>query len=115
MSTPPEPVFAVPASYNHSLRNDASSRRRHICLLNDLLHLSIERSEWDKAARAWAILARCPEVDWKEMAKVGLILIGKRDGGTDDGDEPREDFGAQRIDYLKSLMLRNPEKVLRLM
>lgn len=111
MSTLPEPIFAVPASYNHSLRNDASSRRRHIRFLNDLLYLSIEWSEWDKAARAWAILARCPEVDWKEMAKVGLILIGKQCGQNRDGDEPHEDFGVERIDYLKSLMLRHPEKV----
>lgn len=107
-SRPPEPIFAAPASYHHSLRNDASSRRRHIRMLNDLLYLSIERSQWDKAARAWAVLTRCPEVDWKEIARVGLLLIGKQD---DVGERDEDDVGGHRVDYLKSLMLRHPEKV----
>ncbi|KAL5527691.1 hypothetical protein ACEPAG_6492 [Sanghuangporus baumii] len=47
----------------------------HIRRLNDILHLSIERGDFSRARRAWAILARCKEFDWATMWRTGLLLL----------------------------------------
>lgn len=112
----PEPIFSLPSAQKVPIRHDASSRKRHIRLLNDVLHLSLERGQWDKAKRAWSILARCPEVAWKEMWSIGLLLITK--SGLDADARKEGEFDASsssgpkdRIDYLKTLMLRFPARV----
>ncbi|KAG9032430.1 hypothetical protein FRB95_001483 [Tulasnella sp. JGI-2019a] len=113
---PHPPVFSLPSTSSKiSVRADTSTRRRHIRLLNDILHLSIQRGQWDKANRAWAILARCPEVDWRAMWHIGLLLIGKQhdQGGglnLDDGSSLSATTSRDRVDYLKTLMLRYPTR-----
>jgi hypothetical protein len=41
----------------------------------DVLHVSIARKDAARARRAWAILVRCPEVDWQAMWKTALHIL----------------------------------------
>ncbi|KAG8851013.1 hypothetical protein FRB96_009495 [Tulasnella sp. 330] len=112
----PAPIFSIPhTKAKISIRADTSTRRRHIRLLNDILHLSIQRRQWDKARRAWAVLARCSEVDWRAMWHIGLLLIGKQTrpagvegNGHEEGTSSSVMVAQDRVDYLKTLMLRYP-------
>ncbi|KAF8580578.1 hypothetical protein K439DRAFT_1356594 [Ramaria rubella] len=82
----------------------SSARKVHIRRLVDILQLSIHRRDWTRARRAWCILARCPEFEWKKMWQTGLLLV---DSAGDAADPSRSD--QKRLDYLHVMMLRSPE------
>lgn len=73
-----------------------TTRKVHIRRLYDLLHLSLQRNDRDQARRAWAILVRCPEVDWNTMWPISLDLIGDETTALDGG--------FQKVRYLRDLM-----------
>lgn len=80
-----------------------TARKVHIRRLFDLLQLCIQRNDLPRARRAWAILARCKEMNWKTMWLTGVQLLG--DDSNDD------DKGIQRLEFLRSMMLQNSEEV----
>ncbi|WVQ95486.1 hypothetical protein IAU59_002583 [Kwoniella sp. CBS 9459] len=69
----------------HNLRipqpNDVKSftqpsvRRRWIQNLTDALHHCLLKGDLERAKRAWAILIRCREVDWKARWNWGLLIL----------------------------------------
>jgi len=84
-------------------RKPLTSRKVLIRRLYDVLQLSIHRNDLARARRAWCILARCKEVNWMAMWTTGLHLLG--------ADLSGEDHSQKRLEYLRTMMLRNPEDV----
>ncbi|KIK04643.1 hypothetical protein K443DRAFT_404091 [Laccaria amethystina LaAM-08-1] len=82
-------------------KNPLTARKVHIRRLYDILQLSLQRNDFLRAKRAWAILARCKEMNWKSMWTTGLELLGE---GVDSACTPR------RLDYLRSMMLQHPDE-----
>ncbi|KAF8499979.1 hypothetical protein JB92DRAFT_2833980 [Gautieria morchelliformis] len=79
-----------------------TSRKVHIRRLVDILQLSIHQRDWPRAKRAWSILSRCPEFEWKNLWQTGLLLIQC----TDNAAELR---GGKTLEYLRVMMLQSPE------
>lgn len=86
----------------HSKR-PRTARKVHIRRLYDVLQLSIQRQDFTRARRAWAILARCKEIQWKSLWMTSLLLVGD---GLHDVDSSKD-----KINYLRSLMLRHLDDV----
>ena len=88
-----------------SPKQTLSTRKVHIRRLYDVLELSIHRDDLVRARKAWAILVRCKEVDWKIMWKTGALLAGAEDKKT---------VATQnRVEYLITMLLQYPEAVSR--
>ncbi len=83
-----------------------TARKVHIRRLFDVLHLCIQRHDWPRARRAWAILARCKEVDWKTLWRTGLLLLGEGDATTDSNETDGDKVG-----FLTVMMRQFPEEV----
>ena len=96
----PEPTFLF-ASLGD--KKPTTARRVHIRRLYDLLQLCLQRHDLPRARRAWAILARCKEVDWKTMWTTGVHLLG------DDTHSP--ETSTPRLEFLRTVMLQYPEDV----
>ena len=79
-----------------------TSRKVHIRRLYDILQLSIHQHHFERALRAWAILVRCKEVDWKCLWNIGLILLR----GEALNNEPERE-----VEYLRIMMLQYPDDV----
>lgn len=79
-----------------------TTRKRHIRRLNDLLYLSLERDDLPRARRAWSILTKCKEFNWKEHWRTGLLLVPMTEG---------RDAGKQKVEMLKKLMRFHSEEV----
>ncbi|KAG8896270.1 hypothetical protein FRB99_008965 [Tulasnella sp. 403] len=110
----PEPIFYAPKQKDLPLKPSVSTRSRHIRLLNDLLHLSIQRAQWQRAKSIWAILARCPEFDWREMYNIGLLLLHHNHPrhATDDDDDSSFDSdggGEDRATYIRLILTKQSE------
>ncbi|KAG8964801.1 hypothetical protein FRC03_001334, partial [Tulasnella sp. 419] len=106
MSSHLTPTFRLVGPPRISTRPEASTRKHHIRSLNDILFYSIQRHDLVRSRRAWSILARCPEVDWREMWRIGLLLCGEISSIPEGLDETTTD--QDRLDYLKVAMLRHP-------
>ncbi|KAF8631621.1 hypothetical protein AX15_002363 [Amanita polypyramis BW_CC] len=76
-----------------------TARKVHIRRLYDLLQLCIHRQDFVRARRAWAILARCKEVQWRTLWTTSLLLVGTGLHGVDSGEE--------KVHYLRALMLQH--------
>ena len=81
-------------------KNPLTARRVHIRRLYDILQLCLQRNDIARAKQAWAILARCKEMDWKTMWTTAVHILGNEFDDTDIN-SPRLDFCAP--------MLQNPE------
>lgn len=79
-----------------------TSRRIHIRRLYDILHLSLQQHDLVRAQRAWAILARCNEVHWKNLWTLSVGLLDRHVGDVDSV--------PTKIDYLKAMMLQHPDE-----
>lgn len=79
-----------------------TAQRIHIRRLYDLLQLCIQRNDLPRARRAWAVLSRCKEVDWKTMWTTALQLLGNEDD---------VEVDLPRLDFLRAIMLQNSEEV----
>jgi len=83
-----------------------SERKYHIRRLVDLLQLCIHKHDWKRARKAWGILARCPEFDWKPLWQTGVLLTSSSSDGEVAGhDDPR------RLEFLRVMMVRTTEDV----
>ncbi|KAF8351600.1 hypothetical protein F5887DRAFT_875492 [Amanita rubescens] len=76
-----------------------TARKVHIRRLYDILQLCIQRQDFTRARRAWAILARCKEIQWKSLWMTSLLLVGD---GLHDVDSSKD-----KVNYLRSLMLQH--------
>ncbi|KAF9247389.1 hypothetical protein BU15DRAFT_70201 [Melanogaster broomeanus] len=78
-----------------------TSRRVHLRRLYDVLQLSMQRGDMERARRAWAILARCKEVSWKTSWTLSIGLLDRYGH--------RTESSPAKIDYLRTMMLQFPE------
>ncbi|KAI0796878.1 hypothetical protein C8Q75DRAFT_215207 [Abortiporus biennis] len=85
-------------------KNPVSSRKIHIRRLYDILQLCILRGDYVRARRAWSILIRCNEVDWHDLWRTGVVLLGEIKEGN-------EQETLQKIEYLTTIMLQHKEEV----
>lgn len=85
-----------------------TARKVHLRRLFDVLHLCIQRHDWPRARRAWAILARCKEVDWKTMWRTSLLLLGE---GESDATTHAPDTDGDKVGFLTVMMRQFPEEV----
>lgn len=86
-------------------KKPVTARNVHIRRLYDLLQLSLQRNDIPRAKRAWAILARCKEVDWKTMWTIGVHLLAD--------EYNRPEVNLPRVEFLRAMMLQHPEEVSR--
>ncbi|KAI9056537.1 hypothetical protein FKP32DRAFT_1585798 [Trametes sanguinea] len=82
-----------------------TARKLHIRRLYDILYLCVQRRDWVRARRAWAILARCKEVDWKTKWRTSLLLLGGEDP---EAHQIRAD--EDRVSFLIVMMRQYPEE-----
>ena len=86
-----------------------TARTVHIRRLFDVLHLSVQRGDVQRAKRIYSILLRCREVNWKDLWKMGLFLLA----GSIDAREPAVHH--RRIAFLRDMLLQHPDEVGELM
>ncbi|CUA76733.1 hypothetical protein RSOLAG22IIIB_02203 [Rhizoctonia solani] len=96
------PLFALTPRPHRTLLPSTSSRKQHIRFTYDLLHVCLQRGDLARARRAWAILVKCPEIDWRTLWAVGLALIPGREY-SQGGRATRE-----HVNYLKRVRLQIP-------
>lgn len=80
-----------------------TTRKVHIRRLYDILQLSIQRHDVQRAKRVWSILSRCKEINWLTLWRTKLHILS----------EAHTDQDGMRIivDYLRSIMLQYPNDV----
>jgi len=78
----------------------STARKVHLRRLYDILQLSFQRHQFQRAKRVWAILIQCKEVDWKVLWNIGLYILNEDDGGEH-----------VAVEYLRSMMLQCPDDV----
>ena len=84
-------------------KQPSTTRKAHIRRLYDILQLSIQRHDVQRAQRAWSILARCKEINWLALWRTRLHILGEAHTDAD---------GAQvTVNYLRSMMLQYPDDV----
>ncbi|KAI0050181.1 hypothetical protein FA95DRAFT_1555881 [Auriscalpium vulgare] len=83
----------------------STARKIHIKRLYDIVQLSMQRGDLARARRAFAILAQCKEVAWKDLWKTGLSLLGDSPTATDH----------KRLDFLRTMLLQHPDERLAIL
>ncbi|WVQ85865.1 hypothetical protein IAT38_008033 [Cryptococcus sp. DSM 104549] len=78
--------------HKHVADSTRSIRNAYIHHLTDLLHACLLRGDIPRARRAWAILIRCREVDWKSRWYWGLLFLST--AGVED--EPEESLATMQ-------------------
>ncbi|PPR04037.1 hypothetical protein CVT24_010612 [Panaeolus cyanescens] len=78
-----------------------TTRKVHLRRLWDLLQLSLQRQQFDRAKRIWAILIRCKEFDWKVLWTTGLQILSQ--------DDPKT-TSHTTIEYLRTMLLQYSEE-----
>lgn len=84
-------------------RQPKTSRKTHIRLLYDVLQLAIQRRDYACAHKAWSILIRCKEVDWKTLWRTGMLLVEQASNEVP--------LDSRKLEYLSTMMLQYPEAV----
>jgi hypothetical protein len=85
----------------------STARKVHLRRLCDILHLSIQRGDLLLARRAFGLLARCPEIEWTAIWKIGLVILA-----TDSPPGGDNIIGTMKhVGFLRVMMLQHPEKV----
>ena len=79
-----------------------TTRKVHIRRLYDILQLSIQRQDFERAKRVWAILVHCKEIDWKALWTMGLLILER------DSSESNE---KNEVEFLRTIMLQYPDDV----
>jgi RNA polymerase I-specific transcription initiation factor RRN11 len=77
-----------------------TTRKTHIRRLYDVFQICLHRRDIERAKRAWAILARCPEIHWKTMWATALSVLSVKDD--------LEQSYEQKIEFLREMMLLQP-------
>lgn len=85
----------------------STARKVHLRRLRDILHLSIQRGDLLLARRAFGLLARCPEIEWTAIWKIGLVILA-----TDSPPGGDNILGTTKhVEFLRVMMLQHPEEV----
>ncbi|WRT70617.1 uncharacterized protein IL334_007615 [Kwoniella shivajii] len=79
-----------PNDINIYQNQHASIRKRWIQNIIDLLHSCLLKGDIERAKRAWAILVRCREVNWKSRWYWGLLILSS----TNDDSSYRNETGS---------------------
>lgn len=82
-----------------------TSRRVHLRRLYDVLLLSVQRRDSARAKRAWAILARCDEINWKALWTLGLSVLDLPDN------RHSWEANSAKIEYLRAMVPQHPDEV----
>ncbi|KAH8118618.1 hypothetical protein DFH11DRAFT_688760 [Phellopilus nigrolimitatus] len=90
--------------------NALTSRKYHIQRLNDILLLAIERSDLPRARRAWAILARCKEFDWKTKWRTSMLL---QDPGSGQSPQTARNRNLELLKKLRRHLPNEQESILQ--
>lgn len=87
-------------------KRPTTARKAHIRRLYDVLQVCIQRHDWQRAQRVWAVLARCREVDWKAMWSTSVLLLHE------DGDRSAGEVqsNAERVRFLSVMMRQHPDE-----
>ncbi|EGO27767.1 hypothetical protein SERLADRAFT_435521 [Serpula lacrymans var. lacrymans S7.9] len=83
-------------------KKPSTTRKVHIRRLYDILQLSLQRKDLPRAKRAWAILSRCKEVEWKSMWSTSLYLLSDH--------VDKIESSPPKIDFLRTMMLQYPDE-----
>jgi RNA polymerase I-specific transcription initiation factor RRN11 len=94
-------LFSLPHS-----KTPSSDAKVHIRRIYDILQLCIQRGDLSRARRAWIILARCKEVNWRALWRTAICVL-------DDSSvrESNEQLSLSAIEWLRSMMLQYPNEV----
>ena len=85
----------------------STARKVHLRRLRDILHLSIQRGDLLLARRTFGLLARCPEIEWTAIWKIGLVILA-----TDSPPGGDNILGTTKhVEFLRVMMLQHPEEV----
>ena len=76
-------LYQADAAIHHTSKTD---RQYHIDKLIDILFYSAHAGDIARAKRAWTILLRCKEFDWKSNWTVGILLLHEREDGSDNSE-----------------------------
>lgn len=111
-SEPPSHVFERFHNDDHPFlfafpneKKRPSTRQIQLRRLYDILNLSLHRNDLARAKRAWSILVRCKETNWKAMWTLGITLLETDNNVRVMESKPR------KIDYLRTMLLQLPEEV----
>ncbi|KAG1755493.1 hypothetical protein EDB19DRAFT_1901712 [Suillus lakei] len=108
---PEPPTFVFERAYNNDHRflfafpNEKkmpNARQIQLRRLYDIMNLSVQREDLPRARRAWSILARCKEINWKAMWRLGITLL--------ENDARIMESNPRMIDYLRTMLLQLPEE-----
>ncbi|TXT03875.1 hypothetical protein VHUM_04298 [Vanrija humicola] len=84
-------------------------RGAYIYNLVDCIYACILRGELDRARRAWGILVRCPDVNWKERWRWGLYLMtAETEAGAPAEVQTQTQQRTDAARWLKSLQISMP-------
>ncbi|KAJ7721170.1 hypothetical protein DFH07DRAFT_760592 [Mycena maculata] len=91
-------VFAPTASDS---RRPTAARKIHIRRLYDVMHVCIQRNDLQRATKAWSILARCKEVNWRTMWSTSVHILAEN---LDESEK-----APHKIEFLRVMMLQHPD------
>ncbi|KAG1783097.1 hypothetical protein EV702DRAFT_1176349 [Suillus placidus] len=98
---PEPPTFFLFAFSNEKKMPNA--RQIQLQRLYDIVNLSVQRGDLPRARRAWSILARCKEINWKAMWRLGITLLENDVRGI-------MESSPHKIDFLRTMLLQLPEE-----
>lgn len=81
-----------------------TARKVHIRRLFDVLQICFQRNDVPRAARAWAILARCKEIRWMTLWTTAVHVLSMNS-------DSERNAHMHTVELLRALMLQRPEDV----
>ncbi|KAG2060112.1 hypothetical protein BDR06DRAFT_1002637 [Suillus hirtellus] len=108
---PEPPAFVFERAYNNdhqflfnfpNKKIMPNARQIQLQRLYDIVNLSIQRDDLPRARRAWSILARCKELNWKAMWRLGITLL--------ENDVCVVESNPHKIDFLRTMLLQLPQE-----
>ncbi|WVQ63239.1 uncharacterized protein L199_001390 [Kwoniella botswanensis] len=87
-----------------------SIRKRWIQNLIDLLHFSLLKGDIERAKRAWSILVRCREVNWKSRWYWGLLILSSSSSSTSNDGYESQSQGREVERWLNGLRVSAREE-----
>jgi len=84
----------------------STARKVHLRRLRDILHLSIQRGDLLLARRTFGLLARCSEIEWMVIWKIGLVILA-----TDSPPGSILGTTTKHTEFIRVMMLQHPEEV----
>ncbi|KAF7355499.1 RNA polymerase I-specific transcription initiation factor rrn11 [Mycena sanguinolenta] len=76
-----------------------SARKIHIRRLYDVMHMCIQKNDFDRATRAWTVLAHCKEINAQAKWSTSLHILSAKNP-----EDPQK-----AVEFLRVMMLQHPE------